>query len=242
MSDIHPVSPDPEAAQLDSAVGRVVAAIEAQIFSGELKDGESLPAERSIVETMGVSRPVAREAIKILGGKGLLDVQPRHRPIVRKPDIRMVMGVLGGLVGHLTGQPGGIRQIFDVRIFVEAGLVRQAALSAGKGDIARLREALEANRASIGDSLNFYRTDTAFHGVLYSIPANPIFPALHGAFRDWLDASWRKMPRLPERNLKNYQAHAAILEAILDRDPDRAEQVLRSHLEAAWAQVRDMFD
>ena len=150
--------------------------------------------------------------------------------------------VLGGLVGHLTGQAGGVRQIFDVRIFVEAGLVRQAATRADKADIARLRQALEANHTSIDDSLAFYETDTAFHGVLYSIPGNPIFPAIHNAFRDWLDLRWRQMPRLPERNQQNYEAHARILEAILDRDPDRAEAALRDHLESAWKQVRDTFD
>ena len=242
MSDIQPASSESQVAPRESAVERVVAAIEAQIISGELRDGESLPAERSIVEAMGVSRPVAREAIKILGSKGLLDIQPRHRPIVRKPDAHTAMDVLGGLVGHLTGQAGGVRQIFDVRIFVEAGLARQAATRADKADIARLRQALEANHTSIDDSLAFYETDTAFHGVLYSIPGNPIFPAIHNAFSDWLDLRWRQMPRLPERNQQNYEAHARILEAILDRDPDRAEAALRDHLESAWKQVRDTFD
>lgn len=104
MKPSEPTSADQAPVPRESAVNRVVAALEAQIFSGELKDGESLPAERSLTEAMGVSRPVAREAIKILGSKGLLEIQPRHRPIVRKPDAHTVMDVLGGLVGHLTGQ------------------------------------------------------------------------------------------------------------------------------------------
>lgn len=120
--------------------------------------------------------------------------------------------------------------------------MRQAAISAGKEDIARLRAALEANHASIEDSFAFYRTDTAFHGVFYQIPGNPIFPGIHQAFSDWLDARWRQMPRLPDRNRQNYEAHAAILEAVLDRDPDAAERALRDHLESAWRQVRDTFD
>jgi len=53
---------------------------------------------------------------------------------------------------------------------------------------------------------------------------------------------WVKMPRLPDRNQRNYKAHAAIFDAILSRDPDEAEKRLVSHLNDAWAQVVDTFD
>ncbi|WP_157772680.1 FCD domain-containing protein, partial [Pseudoponticoccus marisrubri] len=45
----------------------------------------------------------------------------------------------------------------------------------------------------------------------------------------------------PDRNRANYEAHAAIFEAILMRDPDAAETCLRDHLDRAWAQVRETF-
>lgn len=224
-----------------SAVDRIVSEFESQIFSGKLADGASLPAERTIVESMGVSRPVAREAIKILAGKGLLEVVPRHRPVVRRPDAKTVIGALGGLVGHLIGKSGGTRQIFEIRIFVEVGLVRQAAKSAKREDIARLRSALEANKEAIANSTEFYKTDQAFHAALYAMSDNPIFPAIHQAFNDWLAPKWDMMPRLPDRNQQNFEAHQAIVEAILDRDPDKAEAALRRHLDAAWDQVSNVF-
>lgn len=225
----------------ESAVDRVVAVFQEKIVSGELANGSSFPAERSIVDSMGVSRPVAREAIKILAGRGLLEIMPRHRPIVRSPDAESIIGALSGLVGHLIGRSGGTRQIFEIRIFVEAGLARQAATSATRDDITRLRTALEANGQATADSAKFYATDQEFHSALYSISGNPIFPAIHQAFNDWLAPKWDMMPRLPDRNLKNYKAHKAIVEAILDRDPDKAEAALRTHLDDAWQQVSNVF-
>ena len=223
------------------AADRVIAALEGRIFSGELAGGEMLPPERELMEEFEISRTVAREAVKILGGKGLVEIRPRYRPVVKMPDYDTALGVVGGLVKHLIGQAGGVRQLFEVRIFIESGLVRMAAMDAGKDDIRKLREALARNEESIEDSDRFYRTDMAFHAVLYTIPENPIFPAVHRAFCDWLEGHWIQMPRLPERNRRNHQSHSAIFEAITYRDPDLAEAALRSHLDDAWSQVERTF-
>ena len=215
----------------------VVAKLEERIFAGVLRDGQMLPAERELMEEFRISRTVAREAVKILGSKGLVEALPRHRPVVKRPDYNTVLGVMGGLVEHLIGQPGGVKQIFDIRIFVEAGLVRMAALHAQKSDIANLREALQRNKECIEDSDDFYDSDVAFHAVLYTIPRNPLFVAIHKSFKDWLDWHWRQMPRLPKRNARNFEAHNAIFQAVLNRDPDEAEASLRRHLDDAWTQV-----
>lgn len=214
---------------------------EQQINSGTLREGDPLPPEREIVQTYGVSRTVVREAVLALANKGLVEARPRFRPVVRKPSYDTALETMGSVVGRLLSEPGGVRNLFDTRILVEAALVRQAALSATKDDIAALRQALDDNGAAIDDSELFYRTDTAFHAVLYRIGNNPVLPALHRAYTAWLAPHWSRMPRLPDRNRKNYEAHRAIFEAILMRDPDKAEAILRSHLADAWTQVRETF-
>ena len=241
MNEKTAISAMPQSDASTRAADRVIASLERRIFSGQLATGEMLPSERELMEEFEISRTVAREAIKILGGKGLVEIRPRYRPVVKRPDYDTALGVLGGLVKHLIGQSGGVRQLFEVRIFIESGLVRLAAVDANKDDIRKLREALARNEASIEDSEKFYRTDMAFHSVLYTIPENPIFPAVHRAFCDWLEGHWIQMPRLPERNRRNYNSHAAIFEAITYRDPDLAEKALRAHLDDAWSQVERTF-
>jgi len=224
------------------AADTVVKALSESIYSGELAVGAPIPSEREIVEKFHISRTVAREAVSILSSKGLIDAKPRFRPVVRQPDLDAALGVMGGLVQHMISREGGVKQLFDTRIFVETGLVRTAATAATKDDIVSLRVALQANKESIPHSEDFYRTDIAFHGVLYTIPRNPVFPAVHRSFSNWLGGHWIRMPRLPERNQRNFEAHTAIFEAILSRDPDEAERCLVSHLTDAWAQVVDTFD
>ncbi|KUF09856.1 FadR/GntR family transcriptional regulator [Pseudoponticoccus marisrubri] len=223
------------------AADRVVRSLADQIRSGALADGQPLPPERDLMEAFGISRTVVREAVRTLSSRGLIEARPRHRPVVRKPGYDAAFDAVGSIVTHLLGEPGGVKNLFDTRIMVEAALVRQAAQEAGRGDIAALKDALAANGAAIADSDAFYRTDNAFHGVLYDIPRNPVLPAIHRAYTTWLAPQWSRMPRLPDRNRANYEAHAAIFEAILMRDPDAAETCLRDHLDRAWAQVRETF-
>ncbi len=214
---------------------------EGMIRRGDLKEGDTLPPEREIVQTYGVSRTVVRETVLALAAKGLVDAKPRFRPVVQKPSFDTAMETLDSVVGRLLGQPDGIKNLFDTRTMVEASLVRQAAQDASKDDIAALLSALEANGKAIEDSRRFYETDMAFHAILYDIPHNPVLPAIHRAYTEWLAPQWSRMPRLPARNAINHQSHKAICDAILMRDPDAAEAALRKHLRDAWDQVRETF-
>lgn len=224
------------------AADAVVRAIEAQIVSGQLADGGPLPSERHLIATFGVSRTVVREAVAALASRGLVQSRPRYRPVVRRPGYEAALAAVSGVVGHLLDNNDGVKNLYDLRIFLEAALVRHAALHARKEDIAALAAALAANEAAISDSERFYLTDVAFHAVLYGIPRNPVLRAIQGAFASWLAPQWSQMQRSPQRNRINYLRHADIFNAIRDRDPDAAEAALDAHLHAAWEFVRGTFE
>jgi len=239
------VDPDPGAdggATDERASARVVRYLEDQILSGTLADRAPLPAERDLVKRFGTSRTVVREAITTLSHRGLIESRPRFRPLVRKPGIESAFAAVGGIVEHLLGDERGVRNLYESRLFLERALVREAALRARKRDIDELRAALDDNEAAIPDSAAFYATDVAFHGVLYRLPRNPIFPAVHSAYTAWLAPQWERMPRSPERNAMNHRSHGEIFACIVERDADGAELALQRHLDAAWEYVRVTFD
>lgn len=224
------------------AADAVVRAIEARIVAGDLAPGAHLPPERDLIDAFGVSRTVIREAVARLASRGLLDSRPRFRPVVRRPGPEAALAAAGGVVAHLLREPEGVRNLYDTRILLEAGLVRHAALHARRDDLAALDRALRENEAAIPEAQRFYATDVAFHAVLYELPGNPILPAVHRAFTAWLGDHWARMPRSPERNRVNFLRHRDVVAAIRDRDPDAAEAALRAHLAAAWEYVRGTFD
>jgi DNA-binding FadR family transcriptional regulator len=223
------------------AADSVVAEIEQDIVTGKLANGAPLPPERDLMGRFSVSRTVVREAIATLTTRGLLECKPRHRPIVRSPGYDAAFSAVGNVVVHLLKQNNGVKTLFDARIFLEAALVRHAALHACKEDIAALREALADNLAAIDDPVAFDNTDVAFHAIFYAISGNPIFPAIHRAFVSWLFGHWQSMPRSAEQNLAYHAGHKAMFDAIINRDPEGAEKALQSHLEEAWETVRGTF-
>jgi DNA-binding FadR family transcriptional regulator len=212
----------------------VAADLVRMIQSGSLQEGERLPAERDLMQRYGVSRAAVREAIISLANRGLIETRLGYRPIVRRPAYEIAIDMVGNLVGHLIVDQKGVWNLFETRIFIESALARWAANHARRDDLEELSAALHANREAIGNPLRFDETDAAFHAVLYRIPANPIYPAVHKAYVEWLIQHWRSMKRGADIDQMNHAGHQAIFDAIAARDPDNAEEAMRRHLVAAW--------
>ena len=191
--------------------------------------------------TESVARSL-REALRELASKGLVEARPRYRPTVREPSFDTAFETVENVVARLLTKPDGVKSLFDTSVMVEAALVRRAATEAGKDDIAALKDALERNEAAIHDSERFYQTDVGFHAVFYRVPRNPVLPAIHRAYTTRLSPQWSLMSRLPDMNRTNFEAHKAIYDAVLLRDPDAAETALLDHLADAWNQVRRTFE
>ena len=220
----------------------LVAEIEVRIASGQFENNKPLPAERDLMDMFGASRTVVREAISTLANRGLVETKPRFRPVVKKPDYGTVLTATSNIIEHLLSEPGGVTDLYRSREFIERSLARHAALHANKDDIADLKAALAANYEAIDDTPRFFQTDMEFHGVLYKIVRNPIFPAIHEGYLSWLSPSWGKMKRAPDHNLINYHAHKKIYDAILERDPVLAENAMDEHLAVAWEVVKDTLE
>jgi len=231
-----------ENTQSGRASDPIVDSLEQRIRSGELADGKPLPPERELMSTYNASRTVIREVITTLTGRGLIENLPRYRPVVKKSGIDSFFNITHGVTEHFLQHPSGVKHLYESRIFIERQLVRDAATQARKPDIKALSKALQNNEASVQDADQFYVTDMAFHAELYKVSGNPIYPALCKAYQTWLAPNWDKMIRSPDRNYVNFRSHAAIFDAIVDRDPDLAEEALTTHLNAAWEYLRVVID
>lgn len=213
---------------------QVATHLEGEILTGVLRPGDRLPAERDLQQRFGVGRPAIREALITLQRSGLIEIGNGAPARVAVPTVDRVLAGMVPAVRQILSSPEGQRHLQGVRLFMEVGLVREAAAKASEAEIAELRAALADNRAAIGNLDAFIRTDVAFHYGLAQIMRNPAFLGLHDAMSTWLFEQRRFALLEPDEDRRSYEAHASIFEAVQQRDPDLAEANMRRHLEQGW--------
>jgi len=205
--------------------------IEGWIRGGHFKEGDRLPSERKLMDTLGVGRTSVREALFTLHRSGLVNIQNGSRAVVTRPNPKVILNDLTGVAQNLLSTDEGQMEFQQARIFWECSLVRLAAREATDQDIKDLSSLLRDNKTALKNLHHFAETDVAFHDRIALIAKNSIFTAVNTALRDWL-AEQRNTSLLRSGMAKlAYESHARIFSAIKNQDPDTAEAEMRHHLE-----------
>ena len=221
---------------LSQTVGRrrrsheIVELLEKAITSGEFKVGSQLPSEKILAERFGVGRPSVREALFLLQQQGLVDVTSGSRARVTAPTSSFLIGQLTGLVKRISATGQGQMQMEQARLLFEAGVAWQAAQVATDEDIVRLKKALDANVAALGNTAEFIRTDVAFHYELNVITRNPVFAAVYDVLVEWLLDQRTMTIHMPDADRLSVRDHTSIYEAVAAHDPMRAFHEMGGHL------------
>jgi DNA-binding FadR family transcriptional regulator len=204
--------------------------IESAIAAGEFEVGSKLPSEKELAERYGVGRPSVREALFLLQQQGFVEVASGARAQVTSPNAKFLTDQLAGLIKRIAARGEGQNHMEQTRALFEAGVAWQAAQAATDDDIARLKRALDANTAAMGDTAEFIRTDIAFHYELTVITRNPVFSAIHDILVQWLIDQRTTTIHMPDADRLSVRDHTLIYEAVAQHDPMRAFHEMTSHL------------
>jgi DNA-binding FadR family transcriptional regulator len=151
-----------------------------EIAAGELPTGHVLTLD-SIQERFGVSRTVAREAMRILESMGL--VQSRRRVgITVRPIADWNVFDPKVIWWRLSGPARGpqLRTLTELRIAVEplaAGAAARAATAAERSHVVELAATLR-RLGEAGELTEFMERDVEFHALLLQASGNEMFGAL----------------------------------------------------------------
>ncbi|CAN7427534.1 GntR family transcriptional regulator [Microbacterium maritypicum] len=212
---------------LEDTVARLVQTIRL----GVVAPGESLPPERELASSFGVSRDTVREAIRELADTGyLLPRRGRYGgTFVADPLPHPTVS------GTVTAEE--IDDVLGLRLVLETGAVRAAASrsldAATRADLwARHEAALPAGPDE------YRRLDTLLHLSIAEAAGIPSLVALVAENRADVNAWLDTFPLMP-RNIQHSGAqHEGIVSAILAGRPDAAEAAMRDHLAGSEALLR----
>lgn len=190
-----------------------------KIVSGEISENEKLPSEVDLCEEYKVSRPVFREAIRVLNAKGLTYSRPKIGTVVRPKDEWHLLDpdVLFWLI-QTTPEHEFFKTLSTVRRVLEPELAYIAASTATAEDIERIKQAYDGmEKATTVEE--FIEPDIQFHLAIAKATHNDLLAYMSKMLVLPLQQSIQVTSLRPNLQGHSLPRHKAILTAIENKDP-----------------------
>lgn len=223
-----------------------------QLILGQLSPGSSIPSEAELALRHGVSRVTVREAVKMLAGRGLLELARGRRAVVREPN-----GSAFGdfLVWLLQYDPKGVFDLVEVRQSLEIHAVTLAARRANRPALAAIEHALQQMREAAAEmergpdrdtaEIRFHQADVGFHEAIALAAGNRILTYLFEAMAVPLQQSFEMSRRGRELRgggtERSLAMHQRILDALKRGDARGAAEAMQAHLDESGRDMRAAF-
>jgi DNA-binding FadR family transcriptional regulator len=202
---------------------------------GVLVEGDRLPPERELAETFGISRVTLREAIKTLRDAGLVESRrgrgggtfvaaPRHERARSRDKIE-------NGIAHSLDDALALRKVVEPGV---AALAASRTLSAA--DRSSLLEYLRASTDC--QPAQRRRADSRLHLAIAALGGSALVTAVVADVQMRLDELLRAIPVIPGNIAHSDKQHAAIVDAILGGQADRARVQMEEHVDGTAALLR----
>lgn len=210
--------------------------LEELILSGEFKIGEKLPSERSLAETLAISRPVVHEALVDLAAKGLVEIVPRRGVYVTDFRTTGSCALLTTLLSYHKGNLDEpfLQSLMDMRLLIETEMARLAALNRSDAQLQQLRVALDREvAADRSNAAALAELDFAFHQLVALASGNLMYLLILNSFQAVYTNITGKFFHKYQGNgvlEQVFAYHRQIVAAIARRDSEDAAAVMAEML------------
>jgi DNA-binding FadR family transcriptional regulator len=204
------------------------------IVSGHYPPGGAVPPEPVLCEAYGVSRTVVREAIKTLVAKGMVSTGPKVGTRVLEPahwnwfdPMVVAWQSRAGLTREF------LRDLQELRRVLEPASVRLAAERATPADIAEIERAYDGMRQAIEEGGDYVTHDLNFHLGLLRAGHNRMVEQMGKALGALLRVAFEISTSRANGPASSLPLHRAVLDAVIARDPERAERAAQVLIDGA---------
>lgn len=209
-------------------------AIAAALLDGRIAPGEALPAEGEIAREFGVSKPIAREALRQLTSAGLVSTQQGKVARAKEINGEPLDRIYGYAVRSSLKR---LREANEMRRVIETGIARLAAERREKSGLAVMERALDEMQRTLKEPEGFTEADILFHLGLALATGNTMIrvqmEGMRAVQREVSELFSRRSNRTDADWEATVERHRRIYEAILAGDADEAQSRIELHFEAA---------
>jgi DNA-binding GntR family transcriptional regulator len=190
-------------------------AIKHRIITCAFKPGEYIN-ELQLSALLNIGRTPVHQALDRLMIEGMVEVIPRKGVIVKPVSLNEVL------------------QITEVRLINETFGARLAAEQANDSDLADLADILKRAKhwSSVRNVENMMLLDRRFHLTIARAAKNDVLTELLRNLHERSLRFWFISLNAPAHYESVQNEHAAILDAIRQRDPNKADAAMRRHIQS----------
>ena len=214
---------------------QAVEAIETMIAQGNYVPGDRFLSENELGKELQVSRSSVREAVRILEVRGRVSVLHGKGIFVAEPPEG------NSFAEWIRDSRASIFDHFEVRMIIEPKAAWYSASKADQDSLKAMEKACQLFEENAGkeDMAALVKADGDFHRLIARSTNNRTLYFLMKTMTRSLSEGWITSLHIPGRIKKTIREHGAILDAIRDRDPERAEGEMMRHLSNALSDIRD---
>jgi len=198
------------------------------IESGGYAAGDRLPAERELIDSLGISRSALRKGLDSLEREGRIWRHVGKGTFVSPEVVEHTAPEIEKLSQAITPV-----QMMRARLSLEPAIAREAAANASAAAMQNIIQARD-NTKSSGSWDDYEANDDAFHRSLAEATGNVLLESLYRHLNQVHRAvAWGQVTRKtdsPPENHPSFAEHDAILAAVNARDPVAAHASMRAHL------------
>jgi len=210
----------------ETQVRELARTIRERIQAERLPDGALFMTEAQLAAEYGASRTVTREAVSRLQALGLLEGRKRKGLIVRRPDpLRLFQNSLPSVMTS----PDDWRDLAQLRYALEVGAIELSIRNATDAQIERLAEvetALEQAVRRDSSSIQSTELDLQFHTVILEMTGSTLIAGMQQVLARAFQVMPKAAPTVSAAERICWE-HRELLDAIRDRDVERARAMIR---------------
>jgi GntR family transcriptional repressor for pyruvate dehydrogenase complex len=212
-----------------SLVDMVVDRIQRFIETEGLAPGNRLPTEPELIAKLGVSRTVLREAISRLETIGLLTIQRGRGMFVG--DRSSVSSCAKLVRSAMTISNRDWLSFAEFRAAIECQAARSAAVLGTPEDFAELEAIFARMDADDQSYMGAVEEDFKLHRKIVEMARNDLLLNVIDVVHEFVIAGMVKTTPNPRGREGSDGLHRRMIDAIKTGDPDKAEKVVREHME-----------